>query len=204
MSLNGLNQEYRYKSLSGLTDLNFNGITVNKITINESARFENHPNGVMVLDNSIIGTSNDLNISSLAVQSLAPDQIILTDENRQLITVAKNSAFNKDFGTSSGQVVEGSTLDNYYTVTQIDASFYNLETSINTVQNNLNAYETATNSEISNLQTEVAANELDLNNLENNFNDFVNSTNTSLSNLENDITDILNTHYTKTETDEII
>ena len=84
MSLNGLNQEYRFKSLNGITNINFDGIEVNNITINQTARYENHAPGVVVLNDSILGTTNNLNINSVAIQGLGANQVVTTNASKVL------------------------------------------------------------------------------------------------------------------------
>ena len=82
MSLNGLNQEYRFKSLNGMTNINFDGIEVNNITINQTARYEYHTPGVVVLNYSILGTTNNLNVNYVAIQGLGANQVVTTNASK--------------------------------------------------------------------------------------------------------------------------
>ncbi|MHA1911162.1 MAG: hypothetical protein ACTSYA_05640, partial [Candidatus Kariarchaeaceae archaeon] len=54
-----------------------------------------------------MATTDDVTFNSMTVSDLIASQVVETDGAKKLITSAKNDAYNKSFGTGSGDVCEG-------------------------------------------------------------------------------------------------
>lgn len=100
-------------------NLAMNGVNSSKLRI---TTFDNSSNyfGLKIDDNYLNPLFNVRNDGLINIGGLTPSQIVETDASKNLVSAAKGTAYNKNFGTTTGTVLEGNRISQTITNGVID------------------------------------------------------------------------------------